>query len=146
VVVARGQILFPDLCPVCLSVGPSSLQSITSDYGKFGGYYVFFTTRKHLVTQIALCTACAKKERRLQLLSRGLIVFGILAAVGVAIRLDGWNYAWALGIAFCGPGVLLSEFIGKPVRVGRYDANTVEFNFKSLAYAEQFRALNQPPS
>jgi hypothetical protein len=143
VVVARERILFPNLCPVCLSAGPSSVQSITSDYGKLSGYYVLFTTKKHLVMQIALCTSCARKERRLQKYSSTLTVFGLLAAVGVAVSYNWGGMAWVLGIAFCAPGILLSELIGKPVRVGRYDANSVELAFKSSAYAEQFRALNQ---
>jgi hypothetical protein len=144
VVVTRGQIRFPNLCPVCLSAAPSSSQSITSDEGKFSGYYVFFTTRKHLVTQIAFCTDCAKKEKRLQRYGQALAVVGILVAAGIAIHFDlARGSTIALGIALGAPGILLSELVGKPVRVGRYDDDTVEFSFKSPKYAELFRTLNQ---
>ena len=98
VVVARGQILFPNLCPVCLSPGPSSRQSITSDYGKFSGYYVFFTTKKHLVTQIAICPNCLAKERRLQKYAGAFVIVGLLIAVAVAIGFDlGRGWVFALG-------------------------------------------------
>jgi hypothetical protein len=144
VTVTRGQIQFPNLCPVCLSAAPSSLQSIASDEGKFSGYYVFFTTRKHLVTQIAVCTDCARKEKQLQKYCRALVLLSLLVAVGVAIHFDlGRGSTIALGIALGAPGILLSELAGKPVRVGRYDDDTVEFSFKSSKYAELFRALNQ---
>lgn len=144
VVVTRGQIQFPNLCPVCLSAEPSSRQSITSDEGKFSGYYVFFTTRKHLVTQIVVCTDCARKEKRLQRYCQALTMFGLVTAVGIAIHFElGTGSVVALGIAFGAPGILLSELVGKPVRVGRYDENIVEFNFKSPQYAELFRTLNQ---
>jgi hypothetical protein len=144
VVVARGRIQFPHLCPVCLSDGPSTVQSIASDYGKFSGYYVFFTTRKHLVTQVRICTDCVAKERKLQKYSRALVVVGLLVALGVAIRFDlGRGSGWFLAVALGAPGILLSELVGKPVRVGRYDDETIEFNFKSPEYAEQFRSLNQ---
>ena len=103
VVVTRGRILFPNLYPVCLSAGPSSLQSITSDYGKFSGYYVFFTTRKQLVTQVAICTDCVGKERRLQKYSRALAVLGFLVALGVTVHFDLGSSGWAFGVAFCAP-------------------------------------------
>lgn len=143
VTVTRGQIQFPNLCAVCLSAEASSRQSITSDYGKFSGYYVFFTTRKHLVTQIAVCTDCARKEKRLQKYGRALALLGLLVAVGIEIHFDLGTGSIALGMALSAPGILLSELAGKPVRVGRYDDNTVEFNFKSSKYAELFRTLNQ---
>jgi hypothetical protein len=144
VIVARGQIQFPNLCPVCLGAGPLSLQSIASDYGKFSGYYVFFTTRKHLVTKIAVCDECAKKEKRLQKNCRALAMLGLLVAVGIAIHFDlGQGSSFALAIALGAPGILLSELAGKPVRVGRYDDNTVELSFTSAKYAELFRTLNQ---
>src|SRR5277367_963139 len=100
VTVTRGQIQFPNLCPVCLSAGPLSRQAITSDYGQFSGYYVFFTTRRHLVTQIAVCTECARKEKRLQKYCRALAILGLLVAVGIAIHFDlGSGSTIALGIA-----------------------------------------------
>jgi hypothetical protein len=144
VVVTRGQILFPNLCPVCLSPGPSSRQSITSDYGKFSGYYVFFTTKKHLVTQIAICSNCLAKERRLQKYSGALVIVGLLVSVAIAIRFDlSRGSVFFLAVALGAPGIFLSELVGKPVRVGRYDDSTVEFNFKSAEYAEHFKTLNQ---
>lgn len=92
---------------------------------------------------VPFCASCAEKEQRLQKFSSGLTILGLFIGVAVAIHFDWGNWAWALGIAFCAPGILLSEFIGKPVRIGRYDDNTVEFSFKSPEYADQFRTLNQ---
>jgi hypothetical protein len=144
VVVPRGHFQFPDLCPVCLSGNPSSLQSISSDSGKFSGFYVFFTTRKHLIMQIPICTACAEKEKRIQGYGRKLTLLGLVVGVGVAIGLDlGRGATWLLGVAFCAPGIFLSELVGKPVRIGRYDDDIVQFSFKSSEYAEHFRSLNR---
>jgi hypothetical protein len=96
------------------------------------------------VTQIAVCVDCARREKRLQKYGQGLAMLGLLLAVWIAIHFDlGRGSGIALGIAFAAPGIFLSELAGKPVRVGRYDDNTVEFNFKSSKYAELFRTLNQ---
>jgi len=144
VVVPRGKILFPNLCPVCLSANPTSVQTITSDYGKFSGYYAFFTTSKHLVTQVALCADCALKERRLQRYCQASIVIGLIFGLIVAVHLDFDRGTTCLvGIAFGAPGILVSEYVGKPVRVGKYDEKTVEFCFKCSEYADKFRAMNQ---
>jgi len=143
-VVPRGKILFPNLCPVCLSPNPSSLHSVASDYGKLNGFYVLFATTKHLIAQVPLCTDCAGKERRLQRYSSVSIAAGLLLAVAVSLWFDLGSWGWALlGVLFCAPGILVSESVGKPIRGGRYDENTVEFKFKSPEYAEQFRVVNR---
>jgi hypothetical protein len=96
------------------------------------------------VTQIAVCTNCARKEQRLQKYSAALAAFGFILGVGIAIYFGlGQSLTVVLGVAFGAPGVFLSEFVGKPIRVGRYDDNSIEFSFKSLKYAELFKALNQ---
>jgi hypothetical protein len=143
VTVTKGHFRFPDLCALCLSDHPSAIKPVTSDYGKFSGYFGFFITRKHLVMQIPFCIACAGKEHRIQKYASALTILGMLVGVGVSIHFDLGNLAWLLGVVFCAPGIFLSELVGKPVRIGRYDDNAVEFSFKSPAYAERFRTLNQ---
>ena len=140
VVVTRGHFKFPNLCAVCLSDAPPTAQPVTSDHGKFSGYFGFFITRKHLVMKVPVCTACAKKEHRIQKYASALTLLGMLVGVGVSIHFD---LNWVFGVVFCVPGIVLSEIIGKSVRVGRYDDSVVEFRFKSSAYAERFRILNQ---
>jgi hypothetical protein len=142
--VKRGRIQFPNACAVCLSPNPTWVQGLTSDQGKFSGYYVFFTTWKHLKSQIRVCETCGKKERRIQRIAQTSVFIGLIASVALSIYLDlGKRGAVLLGMVFCAPGILVSEKVGKPVRVGEYDDNSVEFRFKSAEYANQFRALNQ---
>jgi hypothetical protein len=142
--VKRGRIHFPNACAACMSPNPTWSQELTSDQGKFSGYYVFFTTWKHLKTQIRICEICGKKERRIQRIAQASIFIGLIAGIALSIYLDlGRGGAFLLGVVFCSPGILLSEKAGKPVRVGKYNDSSVEFCFKSAEYADQFRALNQ---
>jgi hypothetical protein len=135
---------FPNVCAVCVSPNPTWVQGLTSDQGKFSGYYVFFTTWEHLRTQIRVCETCGKKERRIQRIAQASIFVGLIAGVVLAIYFDlGRGGAFLMGVAFCLPGILVSEKVGKPIRVGKYDDASVEFRFKSAEYANQFRALNQ---
>jgi hypothetical protein len=143
VTVKRGRIQFPNVCAVCMSPNPTWVQGLTSEQGKFSGYYVFFTTWKHLKSQIRICETCGKKERRIQRIAQTSIFIGLIAGVALSIYLDLGRGGFLLGMAFCAPGILLSETVGKPVRVGEYDDESVEFRFKSAEYANQFRALNQ---
>jgi hypothetical protein len=138
---------FPNFCAICVRPGPSEALSVTSDEGKFSGYYVAFTTWKHLITSVPVCRDCKEKERRLQKLTRFAILAGIVLAAAIAIKFDlsrGW--AILLGVVFVAPGVLASEYIGKPVRVGQYDDELVEFKFKSPEYANMFELANSPQS
>jgi len=130
-----------------MSPDPTWVQGLTSDQGKFSGYYVFFTTWTHLKTQIKICESCAKKVRRIQNIARASIFIGLIAGVALSFYLDAGRWgAFLLGVVFCAPGILLSEKAGKPVSVGKYDDASVEFCFKSSEYANQFRALNPTPT
>jgi hypothetical protein len=143
VTVKRGQIQFPNVCAACMSPNPTWVQGLTSDQGKFSGYYVFFTTWKHLKTQIRICETCAKKERRIQRIAQASIFIGLIGGVALSIYLDlGRGAAGLLGVALALPGILLSEKVGKPVGIGKYDDEYVEFCFKSADYANAFKKLN----
>lgn len=127
-----------------MSPNPGWVQGLTSDQGKFSEYYVFFTTWKHLKTQIRVCETCAKKERRIQRIGQASIFIGLIAGVALAVHFDlDRGIAGLLGVIFAAPGILLSEKVGKPVRIGKYDDEHVEFWFKSADYANEFRVLNQ---
>jgi hypothetical protein len=94
--------------------------------------------------QIRTCETCGKKERRIQRIAQASIFIGLIAGLLLAIHFDlGRGVAGLLGAALALPGILLSEVVGTPVRVGKYDDEYVEFRFKSAEYAKQFRTLNQ---
>ncbi len=143
VVVPRGGLLFPNACPGCLRPSPSSDEAVASDYGRFGGYYVLFATTKHLVAQIPHCSECAGRLKRIRTWSAMAILAGLAGAVVVDIRL-GLSRFWefAVAVAFCAPGIIASEYLGRAVRIGKYDKDRVEFRFKSTEYAAQFESLN----
>lgn len=71
-----------------MSPNPTWVQGLTSDQGKFSGYYVFFKTWEHLKTQIRVCETCGKKERRIQRIAQASILIGLIAGVVLAIYFD----------------------------------------------------------
>jgi hypothetical protein len=147
IVVSRGsQYRFPNFCAICLRPGPTERLPVASDEGKLSGYYVVFTSWRHLVTSVPVCAECRLKEKRLQKIAQVMVFIGLIAGVGIAIKLDldrGWVFL--LGVVMVAPGVLASELMGKPVRIGRYNDQTVEFAFKSPEYAKLFKQANESP-
>jgi hypothetical protein len=96
------------------------------------------------VTQVLLCENCDQKERRIQIFSAVLIVLGFVLAFVLSRHFDvARQNAFFIGMVCCAPGILLTHFVGDPVRVGFYDDKTVEFSFKSSEYANKFRMMNQ---
>ena len=84
VIVPRGSLRFPSVCPSCLGTNPDTHVSIRSERENFAGYRVFYTKFKYLVITIPHCRFCARRFVLWQRISGASIVVGILAAAAIS--------------------------------------------------------------
>ena len=128
VTVSRKSYEFPALCPDCLRTGLLTGVPIPAD----------------LRIEVPFCELCAARLVKWRKLGRPLLVLAVVIAFAVMLwfELSKWVGCW-LAILFVLPTVWLTDYRDRVVRIRRYDADKVTFEFKRGEYAQQFGQLNK---
>ena len=84
---------------------------------------------------------------KLRKLGRPLLIAAVLVAFVIMLRfeLSKWVGCW-IAIILVLPTVWLTDYRDRVVRIKRYDADKVTFEFKRNEYAQQFGELNRAGS
>jgi len=127
VTVLKKSYRFPTQCPDCLGLGPLTNVVITAD----------------LRIEAPFCEPCAARQLRWRKLGRPITILAAVIAFAVMFwfGLSKWVGCW-LAVAFVLPGVWLTEYQGRVVRLKSYDADKMTLEFKRGEYAQQFAQLN----
>ena len=128
VTVPRKSYQFPALCPDCLRTG--SLTSVPIPAA--------------LRIKAPFCELCAARLVKLRKLGRPLLILVVVIALAVTLWFDlsKWEGCFLASILVL-PTVWLSDYRDRVVRIKRYDADAVTFEFKRGEYAQQFGQLNR---
>ena len=136
--------MFPTVCARCLKPDAEWELPVASDYGRFAGFYFFYTKHKHLQVNVPHCGECAVKINRVRSWSTAGIVAGLIVGVALAVWLDLGRFGTILlGMILCSPGIAASEYLYRAVRIKNYDDRRIVFRFKSAGYARLFETLNR---
>jgi hypothetical protein len=142
VIVPKGRVQFPSVCPSCLGPTPDTHVSIKSEK-ETSKHRVIYRRIQYLVIAVPHCKSCARRFKFWQRISSASILLGIGTAVVVALKFDMDRWAvWLLAVPFCGPGIWASIYLKRSVRLVDYDDRWMEFTFKSFEYASLFHRLN----
>ena len=131
ITVPRKSYEFPVLCPDCLRTGPLTDVQILAD----------------LRIKVPFCEPCAARLVKWRKHGRPLLILAVVVAFAVTLWLDlsKWVGCW-LAIVLVLPTVWLTDYRDRVVRIKRYDADNVTFEFKRSEYAQQFGHLNKTAS
>ena len=131
VTVPKKSYEFPALCADCLQTGSLTQVLITAD----------------LRIKVPFCEPCAARQVRWRKFGRPLMIAAVLIAFVVMLwfQLNKWVGCW-LAVIFVLPGVWLTDYQGRVVRLKSYDANKMTLEFKRGEYARQVGQLNHTTS
>jgi len=128
VTVPRKSYEFPALCADCLRTGPLTRVLITAD----------------LRIEVPFCEPCAARQVKWRKLGRPLLILAAVIAFAVTFWFDLSKLVGCLvAVALVLPGVWLTDYRGRVVRLKSYDAGKVTLEFKRGEYAQQFGQLNK---
>jgi len=128
VTVPRKSYEFPALCPDCLRTGLLTGVQIPAD----------------LRIKVPFCEQCAARHLKRRKLGQPLLILAVVIAFVVMLWFDlsKWEGCFLASILVL-PTVWLSDYRDRVVRIKRYDAEAVTFEFKRGEYAQQFGQLNR---
>ena len=142
--VPRNNVLFPPICPHCLSPVSESLP--IESKGVLTGWYWFYTKWKHSVIRVPFCSHFARGFKLFHHIWTVALVVTLLLIVAVA---------FLTGTSDRGCGILLFAFIMGPasillwinrpdqhIRLLAADAATVQFAVQDPTYAAELAARN----
>ncbi len=142
--------VFPDRCVACGADHPGgTYRASTNAIGWWT--LAFWSFGRRFTVEVPACAPCRARMRRQRwvqfVVNVTVIVIGVSVAISLLHSYHGPLKKWlVLGIALLCllPVVLWETFFPRPFDMTAF-TNTVDYEFRDAAYAEEFAMLNQPP-
>lgn len=138
----KNQIIFPNVCPVCMRDGQLQSAVITpSSSGWWGVWkWLFGTDTKQFVP---MHLACARKLKMSLLLRQIVIQLLLLPFIGIAIYYELGRYITAIGaLVIVAPALIWQCFNPPKLEVTNHSDEEINFCFADEVYAKEFAELN----